>query len=90
MRDTVGQAHARLGRRYHEGMGGLPPDLERLFSELTEQVGGIRPEALPEAYLRALREIEELPCNRDGQDKSWVVDGEQRWLAFLESSRLVD
>ena len=70
-------------------MGELPPDLERLFAELTEQVGGIRPETLSEAYLAALREIEELPCNHEGQDKSWVVTSEQRWKDTIKSSRLV-
>ena len=70
-------------------MGELPPDLERLFAELTEQLGGIRPETLSEAYLAALREIEALPCNQDGQDKSWVVAGELRWKETIRTSRLM-
>lgn len=70
-------------------VGELPPDLERLFADLSEQVGGVRPEALSEAYRAALRETEDLPCNQDGQDKSWVVDGQQRWLDTIKNSRLV-
>jgi hypothetical protein len=70
-------------------MGELPPELEKLFQELGEQEGGIRPATLPEAYLRALREIEELPCNQPGQDKSWVVRGERRWRELIRSARLI-
>jgi hypothetical protein len=29
----------------------VPADFKRLFAELTEEVGGIRPEVLSEAYL---------------------------------------
>ena len=85
----IAPSRSALAVRYHGGVGDLPLDLERLFAELTEQVGGIRPAALPVAYLRALREIEELPCNQDGQDKSWVVNSVQRWLDTLENSRLI-
>ena len=70
-------------------MGELPPDLEKLFKELGEQEGGIRPVTLPEAYLRALQEIEDLPCNQSGQDKSWVLRVERRWRETLRSTRLV-
>lgn len=72
-------------------MGDLPPDLAKIFAELTEQVGGIRPEVLPEAYLRALQEIEDLPCNQSGQDKSWVLRAEEnRRRFFREVRRAVD
>jgi len=70
-------------------VGDLPPDLEKIFAELTEQVGGIRPEVLPEAYLKALQEIEDYPCNQSGQDKSWVVRSERRWRETIRNSRLV-
>jgi hypothetical protein len=71
-------------------MGELPPDLEKLFKELGEQEGGIRPVTLPEAYLRALQEIEELPCNQSGQDKSWVLRVERRERSIIKNSRLVN
>jgi hypothetical protein len=71
-------------------MGDLPPDLERVFREIHEQEGGIRPVTLSEAYLRTLEEIERLPCNRPGQDKSWVVRTQRRWRELLRSARLVD
>src|SRR5262245_15273750 len=74
---------------YHGRVGDLPPDLEKIFAELTEQVGGIRPEVLPEAYLRALQEIEDLPCNRPGQDKSWVVRAVRHWREVIRSARLL-
>ena len=70
-------------------MGDLPPDLEKLFKELGEQEGGIRPVTLPEAYLRALEEIEALPCNQSGQDKSWVVRSQRRWRELIRRARLI-
>jgi hypothetical protein len=70
-------------------MGDLPPDLERIFAELTEQVGGIRPEVLPDAYLKVLEEIENLPCNQSGQDKSWVVRAGRLWRESIRNSRLI-
>jgi hypothetical protein len=70
-------------------MGELPPDLEKLFKELGEQEGGIRPVTLPEAYLRALQETEELPCNQSGQDKSWVVRSQRRWREWIRSAKLI-
>src|SRR5262249_37813357 len=69
-------------------VGDLPPDLERIFAELHEQVGGTRPEVLSAAYLKALEEIEQLPCNRSGEDKSWVLGVERRWRETLRSARL--
>ncbi len=64
-----------------------PPDLGRLFQQLAAQEGGIRPVALPRAYLRALQEIEDLPCNQPGQDKSWVLRAERRERDILEDSQ---
>jgi hypothetical protein len=68
-------------------MGELPPNIVRIFEEVHRLEGGIRPAVLPEPYRRALEEIEGLPCNRTGQDKSWVLRAERRWLETLRSSR---
>ena len=68
-------------------MDELPPDLVRIFKEVGEQEGGIRPSTLPEAYRRALEEIEGLPCNQAGQDKSWVLRVARRWRATIRSAR---
>ena len=68
-------------------MTDLPGDLERVFREIHEQEGGIRPVTLSEAYLAVLREIEDLPCNQSGQDKSWVVEGDRRWRETIRNSR---
>ena len=70
-------------------MGAHPPDLERILAQLHDELGGIRPETLSAAYLAALAEIEQQPCNQDGQDKSWVVESQQRWLDTIKNSRLV-
>lgn len=82
-------APAGPGIGYHERVGELPPDLVKIFAELTEQVGGIRPEVLPEAYLKALLEIESFPCNQSGQDKSWVVRAQRRWRELIRSAKLI-
>ena len=37
-------------------------------------------------YLAALQEIEALPCNRTGQDKSWVLRVARRAREVLEES----
>jgi hypothetical protein len=68
-------------------MGELPADLERIFREIHEQEGGVRPVTLTKAYLKVLREVEELPCNQAGQDKSWVVRVERRWRETIRNSR---
>jgi len=68
-------------------MGELPTDLERIFREIHEQEGGLRPVTLSEAYLAVLREIEDLPCNQSGQDKSWVLRIERREREILMNSR---
>ncbi len=68
-------------------MDELSPDLEELFKELAEQEGRTRPVALSQAYLRALQEIEDLPCNQPGQDKSWVLRVERRERDILEDSQ---
>jgi len=68
-------------------MGDLPADLERILQEIHEQEGGLRPVTLSEAYLRVLREIEDLPCNQPGQDKSWVLRVERREREILRNSK---
>jgi hypothetical protein len=45
-------------------MGEFPPELQRIFDEIHAQEGGRRPATLPEAYLKALEEIEKLPATR--------------------------
>ena len=42
---------------------------------------------LSPGYLARLREIEELPCNRPGQDKSWVLQVARRARALIAESR---
>ncbi len=69
-------------------MGDLPPDLQRIFAELAEQEGGTRAVELSAACLGALREIEELPCNQSGQDKSWVLRVERHDRAILRNATL--
>lgn len=68
-------------------MGELPPDLVRIFAEIHEQEGGIRPTILSKAYLAALAEIEGLPCNQSGQDKSWVLRSQRRARESIRNSR---
>ncbi len=68
-------------------MGDLPPDLQRIFAELAEQEGGTRAVELSAAYLGALREIEQLPCNQPGQDKSWVLRVEEQRRRFFRAVR---
>jgi hypothetical protein len=70
-------------------MGEFPPELQRIFDEIHAQEGGRRPAELPEAYLKALEEIENLPCNQDGQDKSWVLRAGRRWRETLRNVRRV-
>jgi len=68
-------------------MAELPADLERIFREIDEQEGGLRPVTLSEAYLKVLREIEDLPCNQAGQDKSWVLRIERREREIIRNSK---
>jgi hypothetical protein len=64
-----------------------PPALERVFQELEEHGGASRPVTLTEEYIRALRDVEDLPCNRRGGDKSWVLHVERRERDTLASSK---
>jgi len=70
-------------------MGELPPNIVRIFEEVHRLEGGNRPAPLPEAYRRALEEIEGLPCNRSGQDKSWVLRQARRWRETIRNSRRI-
>jgi hypothetical protein len=72
-----------------QAMDELPPSIVRIFEEVHRLEGGNRPAPLPEAYRRALEEIEDLPCNRPGQDKSWVLRVERRWLKTIRNSRRI-
>ena len=45
------------------------------------------PFELEAGYLEAVREIERLPCNQSGQDKSWVLrveEARRRYFAALK------
>jgi len=68
-------------------MDEFPPALERLLDRIVEQEGGRKPAPLAEEYLRAVQELEDLPCNRPGQDKSWVLHVERRERSILETSK---
>jgi hypothetical protein len=72
-----------------KAMDELPPNIARIFAEVHRLEGGNRPAPLPEAYRRALEEIEGLPCNRSGQDKSWVLRKARRWRETIRNSRRI-
>ena len=60
---------------------------EPTFREPVRPDGGSRPVTLSQAYLDMLQDVEDLPCNRPGGDKSWVLDLERRERDLLAGSK---
>ena len=65
-------------------MGEPSADHEPAFGGSREE-DFARPAELPDAYLRSIGEVERLPCNRPGQDKSWVLRAAENRRRFFRS-----
>jgi hypothetical protein len=64
--------------------------LEALLDEVTARAADPeflrRVRELTPRDLARLREIEDLPCNRPGQDKSWVLRAEESRREFFRAA----
>jgi hypothetical protein len=66
-------------------MGEVPLDRGRLGRGEEREIAVTA--TLSRADLQALERIEELPCNRPGQDKSWVLRAAENRRRFFREVR---
>jgi hypothetical protein len=62
-------------------------DVDRLLEHYASLHGEPQPVVLEASYLRAVREVEDLPCNQPGEDKSWVLRVEENRQRFFANVR---
>ena len=73
----------------------LPPDpgaekALRILDEIRKAVPlETRPVVLGEPYLRAVKQVEALPANQDGADKTWVERAQREFSEHYAGARRV-
>jgi hypothetical protein len=73
----------------------LPPDpgakkALRILDEIRKAVPlETRPVVLSEPYLRAVKQVEALPANQDGADKTWVDQAQREFREHYAGARRV-